>query len=245
MKNVILGTLLVGAAAQLAGCIIEDNKNDPPPGDAAYITASWKIQNVAGSVAPCPPGFDTAALVSQEIDAAGNDIGSPITDLFSCADGTGISDPLAPAVYKSWIQITDHSGANVYAQSAAAIVDLTTADKSFSAEIVTDGGYFVFDWALTGATSGAPLTCAAAGADTVELISTVSGGTQFLTDKFTCDDGYGVTSALAAGSYTVSIDATLGNGGALGTAMTLTNKVIQAPNKFTDLGSVMIPIDGK
>jgi hypothetical protein len=241
MKSVILGTLLAGTVAQLTGCIIDNSNNN----NTAHITANWSIKTVAGAAVTCPPGFDTAAIVSQEIDAAGNAIGSPITDLFNCSANHGVTAGLPAGVFQTWVEITDTTGANVYARSLSAIVDLTAADKTFTAEIYNDGGFFQMAWALHGATSGGPLTCAAAGADTVEIISTVSGGTQFLTDKFTCADGSGVTSALAAGSYTLSVDATLGNGGALGAPVNFASKVIQAPNKVTDLGSVMIPIDGK
>jgi anaerobic selenocysteine-containing dehydrogenase len=53
-----------------------------------------------------------------------------------------------------------------------------------------------------------------------------------------------VTAGLVAATYTVSVDALNASMQAIGTAPTLTNKVISSPNKVTNLGTINIPITG-
>jgi hypothetical protein len=254
MKNLVIGTVIALAATQAGGCIIE--AGDDTGGDLATVGATWALRNVNGSAAAsCPPGYNTAALFNVAVDSSGTPL-APCTgpgsrsdtcfvDLFDCADFAGVSDFLPPRMYQTWISITDDTGANTYAQSLSAFLDVRDIDLDFNASIFTDGGFFALDWELEGASSGSPLECAAAGATGVETIVTVSGGSTMVDagDPWNCEDHYGVTAALPVGSYTVSIDA-FNNDGALGVVAPLTNKSIQAPNRVTDLGSIIIPIDG-
>ena len=239
MKTFVLASLI---AASATGCIISsDNSN------AAHVGATWQIKSVVSNAEiGCPTGFDTAALVNQPIDSAGNNVGSPIIDLFDCAAGAGTSAALPATTYLTWVQITDHSGATVYAKSVPATLDVTDVDLTYNTDILDDGGYFQLAWNLVGQSSNAPLTCSQAGvtgsASGVELTATVSGGTSAATDQFTCDDGAGVTSGFPAGNYTVSIDA-FTSAGAVGTAPAI-NSAIQAQNMVTNLGTVNIPITG-
>jgi hypothetical protein len=131
-----------------------------------------------------------------------------------------------------------------YAQTVAADVDLRTADATYSADIVEDGGYFSWAWQLQGATSDGALTCAQVnGLQGVELVTTVSGGTQSFTDMFTCDDGQGVTGVFPQGLYTVDPDA-FSNAGKISEDATLTNQQIMGPNKVTNLGTITLRITG-
>ena len=208
-------------------------------------TARWNIKLVDGTVRPCPPGYDTAAVYSQPLDSSGNPVGDPITDLFNCADGTGTTAPLEAGVYRTWVAITTATNSATYAQTLAADVDLTTMNMTFDGDIVTDGGYFSWAWTLQGETSGNPLTCAqVSGIQGVELISTISGTSTAFTDQYNCEDGFGYTAALPADTYTISIDA-FSSGGAIGTAPALDNKVIGDKNAVTDLGTITIPITGQ
>ena len=235
MKTFVLASLI---AASATGCIISSDSSN-----AAHVGATWQIKSVvSNSQIGCPTGYDTAALVNQPIDSAGNDAGSPIIDLFDCAAGAGTSAALPATAYLTWVQITDHSGANVYAKSVPATLDVTDVDLTYNTDILDDGGYFALAWNLT--QGGAPTTCATAGVEGassgVELTATVSGGTQAATDQFNCDDGQGVTSGFPAGNYTVSIDA-FTSAGAVGTAPAI-NSSIADRNAVTNLGTVTIPI---
>jgi hypothetical protein len=245
MKNlVVLATLL---AASATGCIISSDNGGSTD---AHVGATWKIKSVvSNSEVGCPSGYDTAALYNQPVDSAGNAVGSPIIDLFDCAADAGTSAPLPPTMYETWIEITTHTNTGApYAKSVPAFLDVTDTDLTYNTDIYDDGGYFAFAWDLVGKTSQAPLSCAAAGvtgaSSGVEINATLAGSTAATNDQFTCDDGQGVTAGIPAGTYTVSIDA-FTSAGAVGTAPTLTNKVINPQNEVTNLGTITIPIDGQ
>jgi cysteine-rich repeat protein len=209
-------------------------------------TANWRILNT-GSTTPlaCPNGYDTAALYNQLVDANGQPVGQPVIDLFTCADGTGTSGYLPQGVYDTWIAITTQAGGTPYAQTVDALVDLTTGNKTYSADIYKDGGYFAWAWMLQGATSNSALTCAQVQQDGVELNVTVVNSTTAYNDQFSCEDGRGVTAVIPEGSYTVSADVYKTSTGALGNPTNLTNRLIQGPNKITDLGTITLSVDGQ
>jgi cysteine-rich repeat protein len=212
-------------------------------GRSGYITAKWDLTNVAHQHLDCPGGFDTAALYSQEVDASFNNVGAPVIDLFNSTDFTGRTAALSPTTYYSWVSIANTNNSSQYATSTEAFVDLTAADKTYSADILEDGGYFQFQWALT--LGGNPTTCAAqANVKGIESVSTdTANSSNFASDIFPCADHVGITSGFSAGMYTVSIDALNASNQAIGTPVNLTNKTITAPNKVTNLGTVTIPLD--
>ena len=232
MKKLVLGSLV---AVFGVGCVAADEPN---------INATWSIQTVDGANVGCPPGFDTAVLVSQEVDAGGNPVGAPIEDLFDCAAGAGHSAPLAASTYQSWVEITSHDQSQLYAQSLSAFVDIIDTDKTLNVAILDDGGYFQLQWDLRRTVGGAPVSCTEV--DGVGALSTeVANSTNAHDDKFTCNDGFGITGGLTAGTYTVAVDAFADGpgGGSLGPSTTLTNKIIQTHNRVTDLGTVTVNVD--
>jgi len=237
-KLVLFGLIIAGAAS---GCII--SSGDDGSGDGT-ITAHWDIKKVDGTSLTCPPTYDTAALYSQTIDANFNNVGSPVIDLFDCSAFTANSAPLAPTTYYSWVAIETHDGSQTYASTVSAFVDLTTTDKTFSADIYDDGGYFQMAWQLTAKSSGAPVLCAdVAGITGVEAISTeVGNASNAASDIFHCGDHYGVTSVLPEGNYTVHVDALNSSNQSIGDAADLTNQPISGPNKVTNLHTITIPI---
>jgi hypothetical protein len=241
MKNLVLGSLIALTATQAAGCIITSGEED------AYITANWTFRNEATDTPTgCPGGFDTVALYNQEVTGDGSFIGAPIIDLFNCAANSGVSAPLPPALFLSWIEVTDHNNTSVYAKSTSAYVDVTVSDKSFSAQILNDGGYFEFSWALKGASSNTALSCDQAGVGGgkpkgIQLQAFVSGSSASAQDIFDCADGHGITAGYVAGNYDVLIDALSPD--PVGSAPTITSSI--APkNVVTSLGTVTIPING-
>lgn len=211
-------------------------------GGGAQITAAWTFRDFPDTVTACPAGFNTIAHYNQLLDANGQASGQPVIDLYDCVDNTNFTDALTPGVYQSWLESTDDSGANVYAQSTSVILDVTTQDASFEAAIFNDAGYFAFGWSLVASSNGSPVTCAQAQADGVEIISTVTNGTAGVTDQFNCEDGFGVTAALLAGSYTVSIDAFQDGGPALTEPVTEPNQIVQDRNRVTSLGDFVLRV---
>ena len=218
-----------------------------------HITASWTLKNIATNTnTACPTGFDTGALYVQAADNNGNPIGTCTTvsntcfiDLFNCSAMAGTSDPLPASPYIAWIQIENHDGSQVYAKSTEAFVDITNVDKSMHADILNDGGYFYLTWSLYGANSNATLTCAQAGVTGgVETIATLNGTSTAYNDQFNCTDHFDYTAGVPAGTYTVSVDAFNSANQALGSPVNLTNKSVATQNQITDLGHIMLPIDG-
>lgn len=244
MKQLVLASLIAVAASQAAGCIITSGDDD---GDDAFISATWQLRSEASnSTVPCPPGFDTAALYNQPVDANGTNAGPVIIDLFDCVDGAGTSAPLPPTTYLTWIEIANTNNTQVYAQSLSAYVDVTVSDKTFNTQILVDGGYFQLQWDLVGAQSNAPLTCATAGIGGgrpagIQLQAFVASSTESSADIFDCEDGYGITAGYVEGDYEVLVDAI--DPDPVGSAPTI-NASIAAPNKVTNLGTVTIPING-
>ncbi len=239
MKTYVLASLI---AASATGCIISSDNST-----AAHVGATWQIKSVSGQTLGCPMGFDTAALVNQPVDSAGNNVGSPIIDLFDCAAGAGTSAKLPATTYSTWVQITDHSGANVYARSVPALLDVTDVDLTYNTDIYDDGGYFQLAWDLVGKNTNAPLTCAQAGVSGstsgIDLLLNISGTMTMDMDQFPCDPGQGISKAFAAGSYTVSVDAYT-SAGQVSDSVVKANQVISGPNMVTDLGTATIPITG-
>ena len=130
----------------------------------------------------------------------------------------------------------------MYAQSTSRVVDVVERDALFSAEILNDGGYFLFDWQLKGQSSNSSLSCT--GVDSVEILSTLSGATQAVGDKFRCGEGSGLTAGLLHGNYTLSVAALDANNRSIGTAPAIT-KEIGDRNQVSDLGLITIPIDNR
>jgi hypothetical protein len=233
MRNLVLAALIAGTS--LAGCTTDTE-----------VTVGWNFTHLeTNAVRSCPTGFATAAVVAQPVNTSNHrGFGTTIVTLFDCADGQG-KISLPDDIYLVWVEIENDSGSSQYAQSEAHYIDTLDGDQAFDVEILDDGGYFFLTWDLVDATTNAPLSCREAGADGsgfVETISTaMASPTDIVTDKFTCDDHYGTTDPLLAGNYVVSITA-VRNNAALGDPQNV-QRSIQAPNKLTDLGNIIIPID--
>jgi hypothetical protein len=244
--------------ALLSGCadLVSGNGGDGDSGGSGkadgdssdadrLLTASWEIKDLDSDVTACPAGYDTVSLISQRIDSSGGDVGQPTIDLYDCSNGTGEAT-LPAGRYRVSISVATQNGASTYASSTSAIVDLGADDKNVDFAIFNDGGYFSVAWNLVGATTNTPLQCDdVAGLNGVELVATLTGSTTATSDIWDCEDDLGVTAPLAAGTYSVSIDALNDTNAALGIAPTLTDRVIHPLNKITHLGTVTVPIDGK
>ena len=237
MKNLVVLSGLIAAAS--TGCIISSSDSN------AHVGATWSIQDLGGGDIPCPPGFDTAALYNQPLDANNNAVGQPIIDLFDCSADAGRSAALPPTAYETWIEITTHDNSSVYAKSVPAFVDVTDVDLTYNATIYDNAGYFGFAWNLVGKNSNAPLTCEQAGitgsSSGVAINVQVSGTMNADETQFDCTQYQGVSKPYVAGSYTVTVDAFTSAGGVSDT-LQKDNQVLNGPNKVTDLGTVNIPI---
>ena len=249
MKKLVLGSLIAVGATQV-GCTTSTSS------DVAHITASWAFEDLAThTMTACPTGFDTAIIVSQELDANLNFVGVPIEDVFDCSAMVGTTAGLPASWFETWVEIRQGNETGpLYAQSAGVFVDVVSVDKSVALPtILNDGGYFQLKWVLDGAVSGAAVTCTQAGASGgVESVSTEVGNpSNAASDIFNCDEGVtvdigageGFTAGFLSGNYTVSVSALNGAMQSVGTAPAISGS-IQPQNIITNLGTVTIPIDG-
>lgn len=244
MKNVVFGSLLAVVAA--AGCTTSSSSQ-------VTTTASWTFHTISASgrtytPSACPGGqFDTAAVISQSTDAAGNPTGSCTAastpsgscyvDLYNCTDNTG-TELVDPGYYDQFVSITNHDGTQVYADGLPVNIDLT-ADNAFTSDIIDNGGYFQVTWDLRTAAGGAATCADFAGENGVELASTLSGTSNAVTDIWDCANGTDITDPLPEGNYTMSLAVLNANDQALGVSDAI-NGTIHAQNVVTDLGSVAV-----
>ncbi|MEO8704026.1 MAG: hypothetical protein ABI867_28505 [Kofleriaceae bacterium] len=192
---------------------------------------------MGGTRLDCPTGFDTAEVTVQSATGGGT-----VVDLYDCIDFEGTSDYELDD-YDVTIAITSPGGVNEYAASLTQTVDIIDNDGTASEDFIDDGGRFVFDWKLVDAGTNAALTCATAGnPDSIEISSTLSGPNTLKTDKFDCEDGSGITAPLVEGDYTISVAALNSAGGSLGEPSSEDTQIL-APNGYTDLALVTLPID--
>ena len=223
-----------------------------PVGFDTAIVVSWKVDASGNHIGTCTPG--------------GSPSDSCYLDIFSCAAGQGTTGPIPDTTkfpnatggtFETFVAITNHSGSMVYAESLSDLEDLRTANGVFPNDpdhlhgtIYNNGGYFTASWTLKGATSNSQLSCSQAGSGGVSILSTVTGGSQAVDDVFKCSDGdnpFIWTGGLLEGSYTVSVSAldTSTPGAALGQPTNLSNQIIRGQNQVTDLGALVLNVDGQ
>jgi hypothetical protein len=220
------------------------------PRGPSVITASWSFNTYANRNGPpdggCPTGFDTAAVVVRPWDELVGDFTGPAvaSDLFDCSAKVGTTDPL-DGIFQVWVQIENHNGSSVYAQSESVIVDTANGDASVTLPtLFTDAGYFDLSWDLE--KNGARVHCADAGIGPSGRISTTAvaiSDSSMIVDKFTCTDGFGTTSELPVGSYDVTVTASSAPGMDIGVSDPIQNQKITAPSGLTHLGVVRIPLN--
>ena len=213
----------------------------------ASIDASWMLVTAAMDTAQCPSGFDTAAVTSQPVDAQGHAAGTPVIDLFDCSAAMGMTKPLPATMYSATVAIENHDGSQTFALSLPQAIDLSDAtDKPLDVSFLTDGGKFQLAWQLVKMSDGTtPVACTAI--DTMAKVRVaMTNTTTSLTknSQLPCDNGSGITGAVVAGTYTVSIRLLDNAFQDKGDAPDLTGQVIMAPDGLTDLGSVKIPVTG-
>jgi hypothetical protein len=251
MNKLILGSLVLAAASQAAGCIITTDDGD----DFAIVTAEWALKSSAGQTLSCPPGITVAAVYAQEVDTNYRRVGAPFVTTYDCTANFGNTQPLPPSVYEMWVELTDSSGNMVYATSTSRneaapterfpdgyFVDVVNVDKTFRTTLLSDGGYFQFDWDLRGP-GNAPITCGGALEKVAILSTSVTNPNNSFDDRFFCDENFGLTGGLLQGAYTLEVSAINAAGQGLGPQTQLLNKQISSPNKVNDLGTVMVQVD--
>lgn len=217
--------------------------------ETALITANWEFHGISDTnpaappaILPCPTGFDTAEVRLTSLTG-----GTDYIDAYSCGAMTG-TEAYEADLYEIELIITNDAG-QVYAVSpseglTAVEIDTRDVDKTVNFGIADNGGYFGYAWNLVDAATNAPLSCSAAGTDSVEVVGTLVTNSNFaLGDRYPCEDGAVVTPAYPAGEYTVSAAALDVNDQPLGNVQNKSNVVMGERNDFVNLGTVTLPID--
>lgn len=226
----------------VSACTMSSAGDDVPPADR-LITATWSFKTLATNtiVDDCPAGFDTASVIAKRVDVVQDDI----VFSYACAANTGtpVDAGYPPGIYHVVVQIENGTG-GIYGVSLPVEVDVTATDRSISATLLDDGGYFGLKWELFDATTNQVLSCSEAGnPDAIEITSTLSGTSESFADPFDCEDLEGVTAGLPAGTYTVSVRASDAAGGDLGSPQNFANQVVGIHNQVTDLGVIRLPVN--
>ena len=249
MKNIITLSLVLGAAAMAGGCIIESNNNHNPPAGDGTVTATWNLQdwNDASKqpvATGCPAGADTAIVYS--LPAGDTNAADAAKDLFNCVDGGGTTAFLPQGSYTEWVEITDHSGATLYAQSNSQQLGVRDGfDTAVTFPFQVNRGYVTAAWTLRGATSGNTITCTQAGAGGVEFDNMVGSNTP-ISDQFNCTDGTGTTYPLPIANYQFAAQV-IDNSAtpkALGPATVAGPANVQFGNQLVNKGTLVLNVDG-
>src|SRR5690348_8803154 len=120
MKRSLSLLLLLGACGGGGGTSMPDAAAISPDAAAgspdaderpATMNVTWNLVN-AGNPASCPSGATSASIYAQP---DGNV--QPYVDIYDCSAGAGSSMNLPPGHYLFWVELTDTSGATLYAES--------------------------------------------------------------------------------------------------------------------------------
>jgi hypothetical protein len=241
MKNLVLGALLAAAVSSTACSTSGDT--------SAVITAQWSFNTYANrngpATDPCPTGFDTATVYVRPWDPFVGDFTGPAlaSDLFNCSAKQGTTDPL-DGIFQVWVQIENHDGSLVYAQSESEVIDTADGDQSITLPtLFKDAGYFDLTWDLFRSGSNQRLRCADAGISSSGRISTTAAAVSnnmLYIDKFSCDDGFGITEELPAGLYDVTVTVSSAPGMDIGASAPIQDQPITAPSGLTHLDHIDI-----
>jgi hypothetical protein len=228
-----MSALLFGLAIGASGCIFVTSDDDDT--GTAQINATWDIVD-DGAQANCPTGATTAA-----VNALRSGDADPFVDLYDCDDFAGAASDLPAGNYTIWVDITDDSGAELYAQSESATVSLSDGE-TVGADFLIDGynGFWDISWTIHNA-GGTEIGCAgAAGENGVGVLSTNTDTNEGFDSLYNCEDGEDpaiVTSdAVPVGGYVVVLSILDNADASMGDSNEIQDAILHG-NEFVDLGS--------
>jgi len=184
---------LLGLAG--SGCIISSHDD----GGRQGFTMSWVVQTSTGDPSTCDEmAAATVQLIVQNVSSA-----AVYNERFPCSAGAGTTEALPQGQYALTAQLLD-SANNVL--SELKLDQTQPLGRNVTAPLgqIQFQAYFpglFLTWNVRKLTAGnpVPITCAQAGAATVELVTT-QGSDQKVYD-FHCTDMAGLTTTVAPGTY--------------------------------------------
>jgi len=240
MKNLVLSAAVLGVASFATGCTVTHTA-PASTADVTWDLLDWNDQSKSViHDAPCPTGSFNATVYSLPSTDTNRD--HAVKDVFNCTDKGGFTDPLTPGSYNFWVDITDSSGAVLYAESnsvAGTITATTSTPVDFAFQV--NRGFTAAAWALNH-TGGAPADCT--GVNGIEFVNTnAADPNKFVSDVYTCADGHGQSDPLPLATYNTSAEALDAADKQIGQAPLIQGTKIAVGNEIKNLGTVVITLD--
>lgn len=218
LKNWVSMAALAATAATAVGCTV--TTNDPTVG---FYSVSWALDAGTGASA-CPAGATTIWLVVDGVSQ----------ESFDCAT-TGTIDTLDYdfGSHSLSLEVTDTSGATLYAASDEVTVGLSGDGIPVSFDFPTNDGYVTLDWNLQD--SIGDLTCEDVFAVDVEveLYDTITQDTYTL--PFPCSGYNGTSALLPVSDYDVTVFLVDDQGADIAQSETFASNIAYG-NELVDLG---------
>lgn len=184
MNRLAISALALTGLLQASACIIV--ADDDPAGGT--LDVSW-------SVSPACPAGASAEIISRPTT------GEDFSDIYNCSDLKGLADvPLGD--YLVWVEIVDASNV-VLAKSNSIAAGLTIEGDVALVDLPqfpVNTGTLGASWSLVDSSNGV-LSCADVGSGGVDILATLAGTTEAVSDVWNCTDGSGVTGPLDVGQY--------------------------------------------
>jgi hypothetical protein len=203
----------------------------------ATFSLAWSLEDATGANATC----DAVGGVTVDIDIVNLTSGAETAATFPCAALAATTCAMPAGQYSIAMTLHDASGAplsDVFAPLLFLVEGKNTPVASLPLQVGGDtskGRGLALTWSIDRLSSGAIQSCAQANAATVEVRA---GTTTF---DLPCADGKGRTTAIAAGSYPVTLDLLDGAGGKLSETQTM--NIAIAAGQLVFLGDVPFDIN--
>lgn len=245
MKNLILSTLIVGAASQAAGCIIVSD--DDPTGTAVV---NWQPLTADANGDPvtttCPTGATTAIIFAQPVGSSESD---SYLDKYDCSDISGVANDLPVGDYDVFVRLTDTPENITFAESGQTRIAVVEGGATpVNAAMYVDHAFYALDWTLT-AQAGGALNCSqVVGENGVSIVATASGGSGFIDTIVDCEAGENGALAftdplpLTEAGYTLAVDLLNAADQSIGTAPAIVAGALRVGNTATDVGTAAIVV---
>jgi hypothetical protein len=203
----------------------------PAGGNAAFALA-WTLEDGTGAAKSC----DDVGGKTVEVQVVNAATCATSTTVVACAALAATTCALPAGTYALSMKLRDAAG-NVLSEIYAPTLFLDAGETSTVASLPlqvggdeTKGRGFALTWSLERAGTTTAETCAQAGAASVRLIA---GTTMF---DLPCADGEGLTTAIAPGTYPISLHLVDASGADL--SVTQTMNISIAAGQLVFLGDV-------
>jgi hypothetical protein len=217
-----------GGGSRPAACVV---------GATATFSLAWSLEDATGASATCA----ATSGVTVDVDVVNVATGAEALSTFPCGALAATTCAMPAGSYSVSMKLRDANGAvlsEIFAPTLFLVDGQATGVTSLPLQVggdATKGRGFALTWSIAKLATGAIESCADTGAAKVRLLA---GTTTF---DLTCADGKGSTTAVAPGSYPVTLDLLDGTGAKLSETQTMT--VAIAAGQLVFLGDVPFDVN--